>query len=99
VLKPGAIHRISTPCLIESMRRHSDFPRGFVGVHSSEWERWGHVALVSRGSLEEMALLVGYKCIYFTAKSRGMSPHATQDSRPHGDRDQLLGNIFADLLK
>jgi hypothetical protein len=99
VLKPGGIHRISTPCLVQSMRAHSDFTLGFAGVHVFEWERWGHVALVSRASLEEMALLVGYKCVYFTEKSKSMSPFASADSRPHGDRDQVLGNIFADLLK
>jgi len=99
VLKPGAIHRISTPCLIQSMRTHSDFTRGSAGVYVYEWERWNHVALVSRASLEEMALLVGYKRVYFTAKSKSMSPFATEDSRPHGDRDQVLGNVFADLLK
>jgi hypothetical protein len=99
VLKPGAIHRVSTPCLIQSMKTRSDFARGFAGVHVSEWEQWGHVALLTRASLEEMALLVGYRCVYFTAKSQSMSPFASDDSRPHSDRDQVLGNIFADLLK
>jgi SAM-dependent methyltransferase len=99
VLKPGGIHRISTPCLIQSMRTHSNFMLGFAGVHVDEWDRWGHAALLSRASLEEMALVVGYRCVYFTAKSKSMSPFASDDSRPHADRDQVLGNVFADLLK
>lgn len=99
VLKPGAIHRINTPCLVQAMRAHSDFSQGLAGVYVYEWERWGHVALVSRASLQEMALLVGYRYVYFTAKSEGMSPYAIPDSRPHGDRDQVTGNVFADLLK
>ena len=31
VLKPGGVHRINTPDLLTSMRRHSDFSRGFAG--------------------------------------------------------------------
>ncbi len=82
VLKPGAIHRINTPCLVQAMRTNSDFSRGFAGVYVSEWDRWGHVALVSRASLEEMALLVGYRYVYFTAKGKGMSPFATPELAP-----------------
>jgi hypothetical protein len=99
VLKPGGIHRINTPCLVQSMRAHSDFASGFAGVYLSEWDQWGHVALLSRASLEEMALLVGYRRVSLPAKSKNMSPFASADSRPHADRDQVLGNIFADLLK
>lgn len=80
------------------MRRHSNFSRGFAGVHVSEWDNWGHEALMTRASLEEIALLVGYKYVYITAKSRSMSKFAVDDSRPHGDRGQIDGNIYADLL-
>jgi hypothetical protein len=99
VLKPGAIHRINTPDLTASMKRHSNFAAGFKGVYADEWDRWAHISLITRYSLEEMALMIGYRFVYFTPKSGGTSPHAVADDRPHGDRDQISGNIFADLLK
>ena len=98
VMRPGAIHRINTPDLIASMRR-SDFSRGFAGVFVEEWDRWGHLALFTRPSLEDVARMVGYRQVYFTAKDKGLSPYAIPDHRPWDDRDPIDGNIFADLLK
>ena len=46
-----------------------------------------------------MASIIGYRHVFFTAKSHGTSPHAIADTRPGGDRNELVGNIFADLLK
>jgi hypothetical protein len=99
VLKPGEWHRINTPSLVESMRRHSRFAEGFKGVYFEEWDQHGHVSVVSQGSLAEMATLVGYRGVFFNLKNRGLSAHRYVDCRPGPDRDAILGNIFADLLK
>ena len=46
-----------------------------------------------------MAELIGYKEVVFTTKNHGVSSHAVKDARPGRDRDPILGNIYADLLK
>jgi predicted SAM-dependent methyltransferase len=99
VLKPGNWHRISTPCLIQAMRRHSHFQSGMRGVYTGEWDRWGHQALFTHHSLEETAKLVGYREVLFNQKNQGVSPLRGIDTRPWDDRDTLFGNIYADLLK
>jgi tetratricopeptide (TPR) repeat protein len=99
VLKVGGFNRVNTPCLQTSMRVHSDFSRGFAGVYLAEYDRWNHMSLFTQTSLQELAQIVGYRRVYFTAKDRGTSVHAVPDTRPSSDRDQMVGNIFADLLR
>ncbi|WP_445244861.1 hypothetical protein [Microcoleus sp. OTE_8_concoct_300] len=99
VLKPGAIHRISTPCLIESMRLYSDFEKGFQGVFSDEWKRWSHINLFSKKMIEEIATMIGYKRVHFTVKNHSLSEHHPGDWRPGSDRDENFGNIYVELLK
>jgi predicted SAM-dependent methyltransferase len=100
VLKDGAWHRVSTPCLNASMKRHSHFEDGLKGVYTGEWDNWEHINLFTRNSLEEMAKMVGYREVMFNQKNQGVSPHRlTSEIRPSEDRDPLIGNIFADLLK
>jgi predicted SAM-dependent methyltransferase len=100
VLKDGGWHRVSTPCLNASMKRHSHFANGMAGVYTGEWDNWEHISLFTRHSLEEMAKLVGYRDVVFNQKNQGVSPYRrTPEIRPDADRDVLFGNIFADLLK
>lgn len=99
VLKPGCWHRVNTPCLNAAMKRHADFSAGMAGVYTGEWDKWNHVSLFTRHSLEEMARLVGYSEVVFNLKNQGVSPHRAREIRPGDDRDPLIGNIFADLLK
>ena len=99
VLKVGSWHRVSTPCLIQSMRRHSHFEAGTRGVYTGEWDRWGHQVLFTHHSLEETAKLVGYREVLFNQKNQSASPMRGIDTRPWDDRDALFGNIYADLLK
>jgi hypothetical protein len=99
VLKPGGWHRINTPCLAASMKRPSRFQEGHRGVYFQEWNEHGHVSIVSREILTEMARLVGYREIFFTLRGQGLSKYRYGDNRPGPDRDEILGNIFADLLK
>lgn len=98
VLKVGAWHRVNTPCLAQSMKRHSNFSLGYNGVYRSEWDKHGHVSLVTRASLEEMAKLVGYREVVFNQKGQSVSEHRYPEGRPGHDRDQLFGNVMADLL-
>ena len=100
VLKPGCWHRVNTPCLNATMQRHSHFAQGMKGVYTKEWTDWQHVSLFTRHSLEEMARLVGYREVVFNLKNQSVSPHRPKfEIRPGDDRDPLVGNIFADLLK
>ena len=99
VLKPGAWHQVNTPCLVHSMKSNSNFARGFDGVYRAEWDKHGHVSLISRTILEEMAKLVGYREVVFTQKGQSVSKFRYPEGRPGPDRDQILGNVFADLLK
>jgi SAM-dependent methyltransferase len=99
VLKPGCWHRVNTPCLNASMKRHANFKLGTRGVYVGEWEKWNHISLFTRHSLEELAKLVGYREVVFNQKGQSVSPHRCRETRPADDRDAILGNIFADLLK
>lgn len=100
VLKEGGWHRVSTPCLNASMKRHSHFEEGMAGVYTGEWQNWDHIAIFTRHSLEEMAKMVGYRDVVFNLKNQSVSPYRrTNEIRPDKDRDPLIGNIFADLLK
>jgi hypothetical protein len=98
VLKPGQYHRVNTPNLLTAMKRNSDFGKGFVGVYTGEM-KWGHASLFSPFSLKEIAEMIGYRDVVFTTKNHGVSAFSEQDSRPGADRDEIFGNIFADLLK
>lgn len=99
VMRPGGWHRVSTPCLIQSMRRHSHFQAGMRGVYIGEWDLWGHQLLFTPHSLEKIAKLVGYREVLFNQKNQAVSPLRGIDTRPWDDRDTLFGNIYADLLK
>ena len=99
VLKTNCFHRISTPCLVASMKKHSDFSKGFLGVYFGEFDNWSHISVFTRGMMTDLAQVIGYRQVFFTAKSHGSSPHAVADLRPGGDRDEQTGNIYADLLK
>lgn len=100
VLKDGGWHRVSTPCLNASMVRHSRFEEGTKGVYTGEWDNWEHINLFTRHSLEEMVRMVGYREVVFNLKNQSVSPYRRpSEVRPGEDRDPLIGNIFADLLK
>ncbi|CAO4162760.1 hypothetical protein [Methylorubrum populi] len=98
VLKPGCFHRVNTPNVIAAMKRHSRFADGFSGVYTGE-EQWGHIAILSHFQLKEIAETIGYSEVIFTTRSCGVSPFAERDFRPAPDRDDVGGNIYADLRK
>jgi predicted SAM-dependent methyltransferase len=99
VLKPGEWHRVNTPCLDASMRRHSRFQEGFNGVYFQEWDQHGHISLITRGMLSEMAKMIGHREVFFNLRNQSVSEHRYIDCRPGPDRDAIVGNVFADLLK
>lgn len=98
VLKPGAVHRVNTPNLLWTMRTRSNFALGSKGVYRGE-RQWEHVLLFSPGHLEEVARMVGYSEVHFNGRGESISSHAIPDRRPFADRDAVLGNIYADLVK
>jgi predicted SAM-dependent methyltransferase len=98
VLKPDCYHRVNTPNLITAFKRHSDFEKGIAGVYTGEREH-GHIAMFSPWSLKEMADLVGYREVVFETRDISVSPYKVKDYRPWADRDTVLGNIYAELLK
>jgi hypothetical protein len=99
VLKPGCFNRVSTPCLAEAMRVKSDFSKGIKGVYFEEFDKWGHIALFTKGFINDLGLAIGYEQAIFTEKDRASSPYAVKDRRPGADRNWENGNIFVDLLK
>lgn len=98
VLKKDCYHRINTPDLLESMRIHSDFSKGVEGVYTGELQ-WEHINILSRAHLKEIAEVIGYRSVHFTPRHQGLSAHCVDDFRPGADRDEVTGNIYADLLK
>jgi hypothetical protein len=99
ILKPGCFHRINTPCLQDSMKVHSKFHLGLEGVHRNEWEKWGHVNLITKNMIDEMAQMVGYKQAHFNSKNGSVSGVEFTETRPGGDRNEVTGNVFVDLIK
>lgn len=98
IMKPGSWHRVNTPSLLNTMKLNSDFSKGSDGVYTGE-RQWEHIALFTHAYLTEIANLVGYREIVFNGKGGGVSPFATPDRRPSSERDEIVGNIYADLLK
>lgn len=98
VLKWGGVHRINTPDLLASMRRHSRFREGRAGVYFTEWDAWGHQCVLTRANLCEFALLIGYDQVIEGSKGRGVCVSMPPDSRPHSDREDHE-NLFFDLVK
>ncbi len=98
VLKSGGVHRISTPDLAASMKRHSRFAKGYAGVFIYEWDKHAHLNVLTPDYLKELALLAGYREIIFTAKNHSHSPLVPPEFRPLDDREEHE-QIFCDLIK
>lgn len=98
VLKPGKVHRISTPDLAASMKKHSDFTKGKSGVYTNEWNKHGHLNVLTPRYLEEIARLVGYREVVFTTKDTSQLEHLPRGYRPGPDRLNTE-QIFCDLVK
>ena len=98
VLKKGGVHRISTPDLAASMKRHSKFSQGYRGVFVYEWDKHAHLNVLTPNYLRELALLVGYREIVFTGKNQSRSSLVPPEFRPLDDRTENE-QIFTDLVK
>jgi len=99
VLKKNGIHRVNTPDLIISMRNYSDFSKGFEGVNNKEWQKHGHLNVLSPSLLKEMALMVGYSDVLFNQRDKSISSLIPLEYRPDPKSRSENGNIFADLIK
>lgn len=98
VLKKGAVHRINTPDLLQSMRS-SNFKLGLKGVFLEEWDRSVHINVLSKSILKELAKMVGYSKVIFNAKNHSISKLVPVEYRPDIHDRPSNGNIFADLIK
>ena len=98
VLKRGAIHRVSTPNLVESMRRQSRFSEGAGGVFREEWDKHGHKNVLTPKMLEELAEMVGYSSVKFASRDQSLSSLIPKEYRPDSSDRPEEGNIFADLI-
>lgn len=79
VLKESGVHRINTPDLIVSMRNHSDFSLGKKGVYENEWDKNGHINLLTPSYIEEIANTVGFSKVIFNGKNKSVSSHVPID--------------------
>lgn len=99
VLKPNGVHRVNTPDLIHSMKKNSNFNMGGEGVYLQEWDNHGHINVLSKASIYELAKLVGYREVIFSSRDKSRSGEMPKEYRPDpADRDEI-GNIFVDLIK
>lgn len=99
VLRPGGVHRVNTPNLLSSMRDHSNFKRGYVGVYLDEWNKHNHLSLLTPDILQELALMIGYSEVQFNGRDRSVSQEIPLEYRPDLNDRPESGNIFADLIK
>ncbi len=97
VLKPNGIHRINTPELLKAMLA-SEFQKGKRGVYVGEWNNNGHLNVLTKNTLGELAKMVGYTEINYNYRDQSISYIFPKELRPGPDRTED-GNIFADLLK
>ena len=98
ILKVGGAHRINTPNLIGSMKRHSNCRNGLSGVYVSEWERYGHENILTPSYLKELAEIVGYREVLFTGKNKSRFAGMPEEFRPSEEREDPE-QIFCDLIK
>lgn len=97
VRKPGCVHRINTPDLNMSMLC-SDFKKGRAGVNIGEWNNHGHINVLTKKYLEEIAKKIGYRDIIFGRKNESISNLVPEEMRPGSERPED-GNLFCDLVK
>lgn len=98
ILKNGGIHRINTPDLKSSIKRHSDFNKGYAGVYTNEWNKWGHKNVLTKKYLEELAKTIGYREVHFMTKNKSISNLIPPEIRPGNDRE-IHEQIYCDLIK
>jgi len=99
VLVDGGVHRINTPDLIESMRKHSNFARGHGGVYFTEWDQHTHLNIMTPSYLEELARLVGYSRFELSSRDQSCADGMPPEYRPDPADRPESGNIFADLIR
>lgn len=99
VLKPGSIHRTNTPDLLVSMRENSNLRCGRNYVFQDEWDKNGHLNVLTQAALKEMALMIGYSRVVFGSRNDSTSNDIPLEYRPDPNDRNETGNIFADLIK
>lgn len=98
ILKPGGVHRVTTPDLMWIMQNYSDFSKGYSGVYQESWHKWHHKDHLTRRYLEDVATMVGYQVV-FQKRNVSLSPDIPKEYRPDKNDAPDKGHIFADLVK
>lgn len=99
VLKKGCIHRVNTPNLLTSMRKHSDFSQGTKKIYLKEWDGYGHQNILTPDMLNEIAIMIGYGQVIFNGKDDSVCNLIPREYRPFNAGGDNEDNIFADLIK
>lgn len=100
VLKPGSIHRINSPNVSYWLRQNTDFAQGMKTVPVDwVWNQWHHFNVLSPAMLEDMAKIIGYSNVIFTARDKSNSPLIPLEYRPDPVYAPEAANLFADLVK
>jgi hypothetical protein len=98
VMKESGVHRINTPDLLKAMRK-SLFNNGKDGVYIKEWDDNGHINLLTREYIKEIAEMIGYKKVVFGTKNCSVSIEIPKEYRPDPKDRKEDENIFVDLIK
>lgn len=99
ILKPGGIHRVSTPSLFPSLKTaNSNLKSGYIGVKTEIWDDYKHKNILSRNILEEMSKNIGYKKIKFLSRDKSKA-NIPLEYRPDPKDASNKDHIFCDLTK
>jgi hypothetical protein len=98
VLRPGGVHRVTSPCLNERLRQLANFTRGADGVSEAIWAG-GARLLPDAQMLRDYATMVGYDRCYMTIKNVSLSSYFTKDTQPNTESEARFGYLFVELIK
>jgi len=100
VLKPGSVHRISTPSLFPALKnRQTKFKDGYDGIGTGIWDDYVHKNILTPQYLKEIALKVGYKQVRFSGRDRSLAKNLPLEYRPDPKNSRDEDHIFCDLIK
>lgn len=98
ILKKGGVHRVNTPEITSSMKIHSSFDLGNVGVYKEEWDKHVHKNILSVAVITEMAKIVGYSKVIVQKRDVSLAK-IPSEYRPDPLDRPTSGNIHIDLVK
>ena len=99
VLKPGCVHRVTTPNLHWVLKNRCTLGKGIEGVSDEPWEKWQHKDMLSPGYISELAGAMGYQ-IKFQKRGKSLAKELPKEYRPDPKQPYAEdSHIFVDLIK